>query len=102
MHPRVVRLDDGHPLDRRRIQQPHTVDLADGKTFFTHKGAIAHDDLIGSPEGVIVHTDKDVPYLALRPLLSDFTVAPWSLSTMSAGVPAGASRPHHEVMSMSR
>jgi tRNA (adenine57-N1/adenine58-N1)-methyltransferase len=53
----------------------HTVDLAEGKTFFTHKGAIAHDDLIGSPEGVIVHTDKDVPYLALRPLLSDFTVA---------------------------
>ena len=53
----------------------HTVDLAEGKTFFTHKGAISHDELIGSPEGVVVHTDKDVPYLALRPLLSDFTVA---------------------------
>ena len=32
----------------------HTVTLQEGKSFHTHKGAIAHDDLIGQPEGVVV------------------------------------------------
>ena len=53
----------------------HTVTLEVGKHFFTHKGAIAHDDLLGRSEGVVVTTDKNVPYLALRPLLSDFTLS---------------------------
>jgi len=53
----------------------HTVTLEPGKLFFTHRGAIAHDDLIGADEGVLVRSDKDAAYLALRPLLSDFTVS---------------------------
>lgn len=53
----------------------HTVTLAEGQSFHTHKGAIAHDDLIGRPEGVVVMSTGGVPYLALRPLLSDFVLS---------------------------
>ena len=53
----------------------HTVTLEAGKQFHTHKGAIAHDDLIGRPEGVVVMSTGGVAYLALRPLLSDFVLS---------------------------
>lgn len=53
----------------------HTVTLETGKQFHTHKGAIAHDDLIGRPEGVVVMSTGGVAYLALRPLLSDFVLS---------------------------
>lgn len=53
----------------------HTVTLEAGKQFHTHKGAIAHDDLIGRPEGVVVMSTGGVAYLALRPLLCDFVLS---------------------------
>jgi tRNA (adenine57-N1/adenine58-N1)-methyltransferase len=53
----------------------HTVTLEPGKLFHTHKGAIAHDDLLGQPEGVVVTSTGSVAYLALRPLLSDFVLS---------------------------
>lgn len=53
----------------------HTVTLEEGKLFHTHKGAIAHDDLLGQPEGVVVHSTGSVAYLAFRPLLSDFVLS---------------------------
>ncbi|MEO8106375.1 MAG: tRNA (adenine-N1)-methyltransferase [Actinomycetes bacterium] len=53
----------------------HTVALEPGKQFHTHKGAIAHDDLLGQPEGVVVMSTGGVAYLALRPLLSDFVLS---------------------------
>jgi tRNA (adenine57-N1/adenine58-N1)-methyltransferase catalytic subunit len=53
----------------------HTVTLEAGKHFHTHKGAIAHDDLIGRPEGVVAVSTGGVQYLALRPLLSDFVLS---------------------------
>ncbi|MCZ3389279.1 MAG: tRNA (adenine-N1)-methyltransferase [Actinomycetia bacterium] len=53
----------------------HTVTLEAGKLFHTHKGAIAHDDLLGQPEGVVVISTGSVAYLALRPLLSDFVLS---------------------------
>jgi len=53
----------------------HTVTLEPGKLFHTHKGAIAHDDLLGQPEGVVVSSTGSVAYLALRPLLSDFVLS---------------------------
>jgi tRNA (adenine57-N1/adenine58-N1)-methyltransferase len=53
----------------------HTVTLAEGKEFHTHKGAIAHDELIGSYEGVVVRSTGNVEYLALRPLYSDFVLS---------------------------
>jgi tRNA (adenine57-N1/adenine58-N1)-methyltransferase len=63
-----VRLTD--PKGRR-----HSLLLEAGKTFFTHKGAIAHDDLIGGPDGVVVTSGGGVEYLVLRPLLPDHVVS---------------------------
>jgi tRNA (adenine57-N1/adenine58-N1)-methyltransferase len=53
----------------------HTVTLTPGKLFHTHHGAVAHDDLLGGPEGVVVTSTGNTSYLALRPLLSDFVLA---------------------------
>jgi tRNA (adenine57-N1/adenine58-N1)-methyltransferase len=53
----------------------HTITLGAGKEFHTAKGAIKHDALIGGPEGVIVTSTQGVPYLALRPMLSDFVLS---------------------------
>jgi tRNA (adenine57-N1/adenine58-N1)-methyltransferase len=53
----------------------HTVTLEPGRQFHTHKGAIAHDDLLGRPEGVVVTSTGGIEYLALRPLLSDFVLS---------------------------
>jgi tRNA (adenine57-N1/adenine58-N1)-methyltransferase len=53
----------------------HTVVLTPGKQFHTHRGAIAHDDLIGAPEGSVVHSTANTGYLAFRPLLADFVLS---------------------------
>lgn len=53
----------------------HTVTLAEGKQFHTHRGAIEHDALIGASEGSVVPSTSGTLYLALRPLLSDFVLS---------------------------
>jgi tRNA (adenine57-N1/adenine58-N1)-methyltransferase catalytic subunit len=54
----------------------HTVVLQPGKAFHTHRGAVAHDDLIGEPEGIVVKAQPSgTQYLALRPLLADFVLS---------------------------
>nr|WP_281361711.1 methyltransferase domain-containing protein [Nakamurella aerolata] len=53
----------------------YTVHLAAGETFHTHRGAIAHDDLIGRPEGSLVYSTSSTAYLALRPLLTDYVLS---------------------------
>ena len=53
----------------------HTVTLAEGKQFHTHRGAIEHDALIGAPEGSVVASTSGTLYLALRPLLADFVLS---------------------------
>jgi tRNA (adenine57-N1/adenine58-N1)-methyltransferase len=52
----------------------HLVTLADGGSFHTHRGSLAHDELIGHPDGSVVHSSGGTPYVALRPLLADFTL----------------------------
>lgn len=52
-----------------------TVVLEPGKLFHTHRGAIAHDDLLGADEGSIVAATSGTEYLALRPLLTDYVVS---------------------------
>ena len=41
--------------DRVQLTDPkgrlHTITLAAGKQFHTHRGHLTHDDLIGSPDG---------------------------------------------------
>jgi tRNA (adenine57-N1/adenine58-N1)-methyltransferase catalytic subunit len=49
--------------------------LTEGRTFHTHRGGLAHDDLIGAPEGTVVKSSGGTPYVALRPLLADFTLS---------------------------
>jgi tRNA (adenine57-N1/adenine58-N1)-methyltransferase len=67
------------PGDRVQLTDPkgrlHTVLLEAGRSFHTHRGALAHDDLIGKPEGVVVNASSGTQYLALRPLLSDFVLS---------------------------
>lgn len=53
----------------------HTITLVEGRVFHTHKGALAHDDLIGQPEGIVATTAAGVPYLVLRPLLRDIVLS---------------------------
>ncbi len=53
----------------------HTLVLVKGGTFHTHRGYLEHDALIGSTEGVVVTTTSGIQYLALRPLLSDYTLS---------------------------
>lgn len=65
--------------DRVQLTDPkgrkHTVILEAGKQFFTHRGAIDHDDLIGRSEGCLVVSANGTEYLALRPLLSDYVLS---------------------------
>ncbi len=65
--------------DRVQLTDPkgrrHTVTLEPGRQFHTHAGAIEHDDLIGRTEGVVVTSTGGTPYLALRPLLTDFVLS---------------------------
>ncbi len=65
--------------ERVRLSDPkgrkHTVLLEDGKTYFTHKGAIELDRLIGAPDGCVVTSSGGVDYLVMRPLLPDVVVS---------------------------
>lgn len=67
------------PGERVQLTDPkgrmHTITLEGGKQFHTHRGAIAHDDLIGGSEGVVVGSTDGTQYLALRPLLADYVLS---------------------------
>jgi tRNA (adenine57-N1/adenine58-N1)-methyltransferase catalytic subunit len=52
----------------------HRVILEAGRTFHTHRGSLAHDDLIGRPEGSVVVSSGGTAYVVLRPLLADYTL----------------------------
>ncbi len=53
----------------------HTIALEPGKEFHTHRGRLAHDALIGAPDGSVVANTAGVEYLALRPLLADYVMS---------------------------
>jgi tRNA (adenine57-N1/adenine58-N1)-methyltransferase catalytic subunit len=67
------------PGDQVQLTDPkgrrHRVDLAAGRLFHTHRGSLAHDDLIGRPEGSVVVSSSGTAYVALRPLLADYTLS---------------------------
>jgi tRNA (adenine57-N1/adenine58-N1)-methyltransferase len=67
------------PGDRVQLTDPkgrlHTITLQPGKVFHTHRGALAHDDLIGLPDGSVVSSAGGTAYLALRPLLADYVLS---------------------------
>jgi tRNA (adenine57-N1/adenine58-N1)-methyltransferase len=53
----------------------HSVFLERGKVFHTTKGGIEHDELIDGPDAVVVRSKGGVEYLALRPLMADYSVS---------------------------
>ncbi|MBD7981837.1 tRNA (adenine-N1)-methyltransferase [Oerskovia sp. Sa2CUA9] len=53
----------------------HTITLATGATFHTHRGYLNHEDLVGLPEGSVVRNTAGIEYLALRPLLADYVLS---------------------------
>ena len=65
--------------DRVQLTDPkkrmHTITLQVGKQFHTSKGMLEHDAILGRPEGIVVTSTQGTPYLALRPLLSDFVLS---------------------------
>ena len=77
----VIRKPRGplEPGDQVQLTDPkgrqHRLVLTPGKVFHTHRGSLAHDDLIGQPEGSLVVSSGGTPYIALRPLLADYSLA---------------------------
>jgi len=53
----------------------YTIVLAEGGEYHTHRGAVAHNELIGAPEGCVVKSANGTAYLALRPLLTDYVLS---------------------------
>ena len=53
----------------------HSVLLTVGGQFHTTKGAVSHDELISGPEGMVVSSTGGTQFLAMRPLLNEFTVS---------------------------
>ena len=80
--PRPDPLARGGPFragDRVQLTDPkgrrYTLTLEEGGQYHTHRGGLAHDDLIGKPEGSVVVSPVGTPYLALRPLLADYVLS---------------------------
>jgi len=53
----------------------NTITLLPGQVFHSHRGTVAHDDLIGLPDGSVIDNSSGISYLALRPLLTDFVMS---------------------------
>src|SRR3569833_1747388 len=66
------------PGDRVQLTDPkgrvNTITLQPGKLYHSHKGAIPHDEIIGSPEGSVFRSPGGPEYLAIRPLLADYAL----------------------------
>ena len=52
----------------------YLLDLVDGGEFHSHNGFVAHGDIVGCREGVVVRSTKGSEYTVLRPTLEDFVV----------------------------
>jgi tRNA (adenine57-N1/adenine58-N1)-methyltransferase catalytic subunit len=65
--------------DRVQLTDPkgrhYTMVLRPGAEFHTHRGALAHDDVIGEAEGSVVVSSSGDAFLVLRPLLVDYVMS---------------------------
>jgi tRNA (adenine57-N1/adenine58-N1)-methyltransferase catalytic subunit len=77
--PTAARGGPFRPGDRVQLTDPkgrhYTLTLETGGQYHTHRGGLAHDELIGMPEGSLVHSPTGTPYLALRPRLADYVLS---------------------------
>jgi tRNA (adenine57-N1/adenine58-N1)-methyltransferase len=53
----------------------YTMILNAGAEFHTHRGIVAHDSVIGNPEGSVVKSSGGDAFLVLRPLLVDYVMS---------------------------
>ena len=53
----------------------HNIVLRPGAVFHTTKGAIAHDAIIGGPDGTVVRSAGGQDYLVMRPVMHEFIVS---------------------------
>jgi tRNA (adenine57-N1/adenine58-N1)-methyltransferase len=53
----------------------YSLTLEVGGQYHTHRGGLAHDELIGKPEGSLIISPVGTPYLALRPRLADYVLS---------------------------
>ena len=65
--------------DRVQLTGPkerlNTITLEEGGEFHTHRGVLAHDEVIGRPDASVVVSSNGIEYLAMRPLLTDFVMS---------------------------
>jgi tRNA (adenine57-N1/adenine58-N1)-methyltransferase len=59
-------------IDQR--ERTYVFALQAGATYHTHAGTLAHDDLIGQPEGTRVTTARGMVLSAFRPRFADYVV----------------------------
>jgi tRNA (adenine57-N1/adenine58-N1)-methyltransferase catalytic subunit len=76
----------GEPTGRRALAEGERVLLIDtksrrylltlvsGRSFHTHAGIVAHDDLIDHPDGTTVHTSRNARLVAVRPTLAEYVL----------------------------
>ena len=57
-----------------RKDRRYLVTLAEGREFHTHAGSVAHDALIGGPEGRQVRTNRNAELTVWRPTLHDYVL----------------------------
>jgi tRNA (adenine57-N1/adenine58-N1)-methyltransferase len=78
-HPGAGRGGPFRAGDRVQLTDPkgrhYTLTLEAGGQYHTHRGGLAHDELIGKPEGSLVISPVGTPYLALRPRLADYVLS---------------------------
>jgi tRNA (adenine57-N1/adenine58-N1)-methyltransferase len=53
----------------------HSIVLTADKVFHTTKGGVAHNDIIGQPEGTVVRSAGGLEFLVFRPLLNQYMVS---------------------------
>lgn len=61
-------------LLRDRRGRRYLVVLDEGAQFHSHAGALAHDDVIGRPEGTAARTNRGMELVALRPTREDLVL----------------------------
>lgn len=52
----------------------HLITLVAAGSFHTHAGIVAHDDLIGAPDGTTVRTSRGQRLVAVHPTLAEFVL----------------------------
>lgn len=55
-------------------QRRYLVALAEGAEFHSHTGFVAHDDLIGRPDGIEIRSTKGARFRVFRATLADFVL----------------------------